>query len=127
MKVGDKMYRYNDIWVQSGICDRVAVHLEKYYIVKLTPEGYWISRRGHVHSIMSLFILADARKKFAYETKREALHSLVMRKARQIKIVTAQLKKATYALAEAERMADEESKRQETEVEQQIPGEDQKG
>lgn len=76
--------------------ERVAIHLVAYAIHYATPEGHvlwdWSGARRR-------FVNATARKLYAYTTVDDALESFVRRKQRQIKILSAQLRRAEKALA----------------------------
>lgn len=71
----------------------------KYYVVKKTPKGAWVTRwpnesfQGSRH-----FILTSARKRFACPTKREAIASFYARKAKQKRILHSKLRRIHTAI-----------------------------
>lgn len=107
------LYRYDEILYSFGLDQfddpipgyRMELGLTEYEIVKRTPKGAWIR-----YPLFSLyedekkFVLLTARKKFACETKEEALKSFAARKNRQIAILEAKLKVAKEALQRANHM-----------------------
>jgi len=111
-------YRANSKLVFTEVCFGIqaAVHFEKYSVEKKTPKGVWIRRMyesGGTHKEGTAFLGAarhfvrnEARKKFAYPTKKEALLCYKMRTGRYIQILEARLQhaKAGYEAAIEERM-----------------------
>jgi hypothetical protein len=75
----------------------LRIHLSEYRIIKRTPKGAWIELFPSFGEERK-FVLLTARKKFACETKEEALESFLARKTRQIRILEAQLTKARACL-----------------------------
>lgn len=73
-------------------------------VVSCTPKGWWVINSGSRR-----FVLADARKKYACTTEKEAIKSFAARKRRQIKIINAQLKVAKQFLDLAEVAAEDTS------------------
>jgi len=65
-------------------------------VVKETPRGVWVNDYGHMR-----FVLAAARKRFAWPTEREALESFIARKKTQRRILETQLARTDTALERA--------------------------
>ncbi len=57
------------------------VEIERYFVVRKTPRGCWVA--AYKHAPMH-FIRDGAKKRFAWQTKLEALESLVARKEAEI-------------------------------------------
>ena len=101
------LYRFEDHRVSVGydeindcsIGSRAEVTLRAYKIIKRTPKGAWIQ-----DFCRKRFVRLTARKKFACETREEALESFRARKRRQIRILQEQIGHARSALSRAERM-----------------------
>lgn len=87
MNVDDKMYRYVDTiaLLEEHYDDAIwSVHeptCEVYRVVRLTPRGCWVSIG---YGCGERFIKNDARRKFAYPTKAEAIDSYMLRKDWQL-------------------------------------------
>lgn len=106
------LYRYVDRVFSRGVNEfddplpgyTLRVELREYQIVKRTPSGAWIYVGYSFPIPLPLdgrdkrFIRLTARKKFACETKEEAMESFRARKVRQIEILRARLRKAEDAL-----------------------------
>jgi hypothetical protein len=88
--IGDQFYRYLD--TNHGII------LDNYTVVGVTTCGVWLDVFG-----VRKFVLLSASKRYAAPTIEEAQVSFCFRKRRQIKLLTAQLTRATNALAAAQR------------------------
>lgn len=75
-------YRYVDdrVWVSYDKPDVKTFRLLTIPIVKETPKGYWVQQ----YFGKKRFCLNDARKKWAYRTKEDALQSYIIRKKREI-------------------------------------------
>lgn len=73
---------------------RTEVSTSKFPVVKTTAKGVWIDFYG-----TRKFINLSSRKKFACETKEQAMESFKARKASQIKILSAQLEQAKKQLS----------------------------
>lgn len=86
-----KFYRY---------VDRYGQHIDEqvYYLVKETPCGWWIRHSWDYREEYKKWIKKKAYRKFACETKEEALESFKARKNRQIWILERQLQDAKRAL-----------------------------
>jgi len=80
--------------------NRIQLYYEKFLILKETPCGGWIDYYG-----TRKFVNLEYRKKFAARTKEEALIGFIARKNRQVKILSAQLNRAKYALSQGEAVA----------------------
>jgi hypothetical protein len=92
-----KFYRYQDIFYESG----PKIDLLEYKLIRKTPKGWWIIRDWGTFSWndgLESWVSATARKRLAYPTKKEALHSYKMRKMRQIGIYKARLEDAEILL-----------------------------
>lgn len=103
------LYRYIDIRVAdfSYFDDdyhgyHVELRLEKYRILKRTPQGAWIDMPWIRQE--RKFVLLTAYKQFACEGTTLALRSFIARKKRQIGIYGRRKADAQQALAHAERM-----------------------
>ena len=104
-----KLYRYED--VSYGILNEweevagnyVKVEERNYEVIKETPCGYWIQLYSFSFD-QKKWVSGNAKKRFAYPTKIEAMTSFKARKNSQIKILESQLKKAKQALDLAEGM-----------------------
>jgi len=78
---------------------RGSVRIDKYYVVKKTPNGCWVTLGlcCPVH-----FVRTGARKRFAWPTEREALESLVARMRNYVGHCERRLKEAKAKLSAAE-------------------------
>lgn len=94
------MYRVEVRWVGSwdDVNERVThswpkLHVAAYPVAKVTPKGKWITvgYSSGRRTSDKRFILNEAFKRFAHETKEAALEAFQARKQRQIKILEAQL------------------------------------
>lgn len=101
------LYRYEEVKYSRG-CDAfdnpypgydLKVSLWEHKILRRTPKGVWIDDFS-----TEKFVLLSARKKFACETKEDALESFKRRKQKQIRILESQLEGARLALRIAENM-----------------------
>jgi hypothetical protein len=68
--------------------DHCSLFFNSHRVVKTTPRGEWVDVYGE-----RKFVLNDSMKRYAYSTKKEALESFIRRKAKQARILSAQLKK----------------------------------
>lgn len=71
--------------------NRGRVSLEKFYLVKQTPAGYWIKHQYAWSGDKDKWISNNSAKCLAYPTKKEAMQNFIARKNRQIKILKARL------------------------------------
>jgi hypothetical protein len=113
-----QFYRYTD-WYSVSEMGVVKAYIEEtvYYGVRQTPCGWWVSQ-DHEYDDQRYkdqeakfehwnplypkrWVSSSARKRLCYPTRREALHSFIWRKARQIGILRNQLKAAEMAHKEA--------------------------
>lgn len=109
VKVGDKVYRYDQRFYSVTIdAEREqygstqTIEESVYEVIKITPKGYWVIPKfyGIQCDIKEKrFILASARKKLAYESKYLAQIEFIQRKRRQIKILQKQICRAESAIA----------------------------
>jgi len=99
-------YRFVETIRFTGVADtelftssdsHVCLDMLSYPVLRHTQKCVWI-RCG----LQDKFVLDTARKAFAYPTYALALESFKARKARQVKLLEAQLKKARGALKLAE-------------------------
>jgi len=103
-----KLYRFED--VSYGILNEweevsgsyVRVEERTYDVLKETPKGYWINLWSFEYE--KKWVSKEAKKRFAYPTREEAMTNFKARKGRQIQILESQLKKAKEALNIAEGM-----------------------
>jgi len=99
----DKLYRYENLYADGT----TRVELREFNVVKRTAKGYWIQL--WVFSFDDKKWVSDnARKRFAYPTKKEALFNFVKRKDAQIRILKSRLKLAELASDKARLMYKEE-------------------
>lgn len=108
MQVGDKMYRYFD-----AVCteddeflatfgDSAELQITEYVVRKVTNCGVWINQGCYAWGKLR-FVNLGCIKTYAHPTKEEAFNSFVIRKRRQVKILTAQLERAKFNLELAEK------------------------
>lgn len=106
-------YRYEDVqyaapldeWENPVGPGRVAVELRTYRVARHTPKGAWLYHHFYFGSSPAEFNRRDCRfvritdgKMFAHPTREGALASFIARKTRQMKILSAQLRRAALAL-----------------------------
>lgn len=115
MKVGDKLYRYKNEQDHNNI---TRVKLEEFVVIDLTPEGYWFLNTFHNFrpdnaSEERLRIYKkkwakwgrfNAKRSYAYPTKKEALESFRIRKVHQISYCKRDIRNATSSLRLIEEM-----------------------
>ena len=99
-----KLYRYHEDDIGEGYGPRIRVRLYAFNVVRTTPKGYWISIP---YSFKLKWVSSEAKKRFAYPTKEEALQSFRARKRRQVAILSYQLERAKMALNVSEGDIDE--------------------
>lgn len=100
--LGQRLYRANvdAHWWDEPLSRRVTgVRYTSYTVVDVTPKGGWvIEGRWGTDAPPTWnkrrFVLFDARKKWAYPTKKEALESLRIRTMRRVEHLERQLKEA---------------------------------
>ena len=85
-----KYYRVEDVRTTGG----PQVYLREFDVVKTTEKGVWIESYG-----WRRFVLTGAHRRYACATIDDAIESFKARKARQRKILTAQLTHVERALA----------------------------
>lgn len=96
-----QVYASNDGWGPST----VQIQLMKFYLVKETPKGYWISYEGGVAYLKNdKWVSKTSRKRFAYPTKEEALRAFIMRTERRQLILETQLSDCKRAIHLAKTM-----------------------
>jgi hypothetical protein len=118
----NKLYRYEDVHYSAGVDEydnplpggSVCVELREYPIIKRTPKGVWISECWTWSATIPFpgqetrqdrgerFVLLSARKRFAAETKEQALEDYKARKRAQIRILKARVQAAECALRAAD-------------------------
>lgn len=76
--------------------------LIEYNLISETPKGYWIGSFGYKEK----WIPKISRKRFAYPTKKEALHNFVKRTEKRIKILDFQLSSCIIGLSLAKSKKD---------------------
>ena len=74
-----ELYRYKDL---VNFFDELRPELVTYYIIRTTPCGFWIARKGKEYWVSNY-----SRRRFAYPTKEEAMASYKARKKSQYKIL----------------------------------------
>ncbi len=99
----DVLYRYYerkvgvlDHYGEDIIDSYLKLSLDKYPVLKRTPKGAWIRHYGPFSS--RKFVLLTARRKFACDTKADALESFIARKESHIRHLRARLTTAEKAL-----------------------------
>jgi len=89
------LYRYED-------SDDVYPILSKYFVLRETPEGYWIKKIIHepTNTDMEIFLSTTkkwmskrSQKRFAFETEGQAMYSYFRRKKEQQRIIEGQYNK----------------------------------
>ena len=90
-----KMILYRAETMINHMTGKICVY--ELTVSKETPEGYWIHDGEK-------WVSKTATRRYAYPTRKEAIHSFLHRKRRQVQITKASLKKAEefYDLAHAE-------------------------
>jgi hypothetical protein len=68
-------------------------------VIRETPRGVWVQLP---HSSTTRFVLADARKRYAWPTKEEAIDSFLARKRRQIRVLNGQIQRVRLQREAAE-------------------------
>lgn len=96
----DQLYRYHDMRYEEG---RVNVYLRTFPVVRTTRCGVWIQCASYDLK-GDKFVLSNARKRFAYPTKKEALAAFIARKRSQYGILMGQAEWARAALTAAQKM-----------------------
>ncbi len=107
MKIKEIYYRYDsrfyvtlcsdeDISVSDFLGSSCEVGCEEYEVFKRTAKGVWI--RDKYGCGYKKFVLNQARKRFAYPTKKQALESFIKRKKSQLKHLERGLRDTNYAL-----------------------------
>lgn len=89
--------------------DGTKLYLQKFYAIKETPKGVWLAYNA-TNIEPFRFMLVGTFKQFAHENFEDALNSFKRRKARQHKILKAQLKNVEAARYQAELRAIENIK-----------------
>ncbi len=116
------LYRYQDVRYAAPLDEfdnpcrlggTVEVELSYFAIEKRTPKGAWVRLCFYNKQTRQLsdwrcterrFVLLTAHKKFACETKAEAMTSFLARKKRQLQILKSQVCDVERAIDKAERM-----------------------
>jgi hypothetical protein len=95
------LYRYEsrlDCDYEGGPI-KAYIWLKKCPIISLTPKGVWIECWNHGKE--KKYVCLTARKKYACETKEQALESFIARKERQILLLKYTLEHVEDALKKA--------------------------
>lgn len=89
-----KFYRYDTTYYADG----PELRLSEFNLYSETPKGYWIGW-GHPEGLHSdkRWVSKTGKKRYAYPTKAEALHSFIYRKKREIKILKARLEGSEWS------------------------------
>lgn len=90
-----KLYRYNDNNYREHLYDVKNIILVEYDVIKLTPKGFKINHNGKEKFVLK----GNNGKRFAYESKKSALESYIIRKSRQILHAKMSIEKANYFLS----------------------------
>lgn len=101
-RLGLTYYRYESQIFNYG----VHIVCYEYKVIKETPKGVWIANEYYDGDTWcwKKFILNNAKKQWACDSKAKALYSFIRRKERQISILTQQLDTAKQAAAKARDM-----------------------
>lgn len=103
-------YRYHAFRESTGIFDsewsescgyHIRLSCFEYRVIKHTPKGVWLQQPYRPDK---KFVLKDAKKRFVYPTKREALISYIARQKRRLLILRSQIKDSEMGLSVADRM-----------------------
>jgi len=98
-----KMYRYEDnLYTSVSGVTCVDIHLLEFNVIKTTPRGVWITMGDN--SNWKEYIGLFSRRKYAYESEKDALNSYVNRKESQVRKFTNQLTYAKEALDKGNKM-----------------------
>jgi hypothetical protein len=101
---GEYWYRYvafrESSWSESCGYD-IRLDCFEYRVIRHTPKGVWLCQP---YCMGKKFVLKDARKRFAYPTKREALISYIARQKRRLLILKGQIEDSEMGLRVADRM-----------------------
>lgn len=93
-------YRY-ETWHMDFANSIVDIEPDTYVVLSTTPKGVWViypyCKAG------KKFILNNAKKKFAYPTKDEALYAFYRRKLKQKRILECTLEICDYIINELEK------------------------
>lgn len=90
-----KLYRYEDV----NYGGRTRIMEREFDVIKETNCGYWIE---YYNKDGKKWISSQARKRYAYPERENAMVNFKARKHRQIQIVGAQLQQAKDALQNAD-------------------------
>ena len=103
------LFRYVDVKLESGYAGTpiVSVRLNRYPVIKETPEGWWIYRNWWFRT-GKRWVSKTARGAWAKDTEEKALTGYIARKARQISILEWQLEHAQEAWKIAREMRDKD-------------------
>ena len=101
------LYRYEDVLYSSGLDEfdnpvgspTVKVELREYPIIKKTPKGTKIDIIGKYRIVRD-----NARNQFACKTIVEAKKSFILRKKRQLEILTERAKYVKIAIEKAKNL-----------------------
>ena len=108
------LYRYHNY--------RDTAFVEKFYVVRETPCGYWI-RSVDEWDEKERWVSNSTRKRFAYPTEKEALKGFIARKKRQLEFLESNIRCAKLAKTDGENklkeIEDVESKVQENQEQPQ--------
>lgn len=102
MAIGDIYYRYDS----KNYTNSIDIVCTEFKVIKETAKGVWIAHTFYdgVTFTWKKFILNGSKKKWACADKRSALHSFIMRKYCQIRILNNQIDQAHKALLKAEQL-----------------------
>jgi hypothetical protein len=79
------------------------LYLSTYVVYKETPKGYWIKLKGFSNfDSKGKWIPKEAKKRFAYPTKKEALNAFVSRTKSRVKILNRTIDCCNIAIIKAE-------------------------
>lgn len=96
-----QFYRYEEMMEEDSLSPP-KLHCYQYSVEKETRCGYWIMPQVGFHGIKRRWVSKEARKRYAYPSKNEALKGLIARKRRQKVICEYQIDLAIATIAVAE-------------------------
>ena len=88
------IYRYEDSFTTAGM----DISIREFFVLSETPKGKWIQS---TNGLYRRWMKNNTKRKYAHETKKQAIESYIHRKNRQIQILESQLNKAKIALNKA--------------------------
>ena len=101
------LYRYERDDAPYYSCDPYIVFLKEFEVTKETPKGFWVNDDyGKKKFVLSS---ENSRKRFAYETKEQALANFIARTEKSIKFTKLRLTDSLGFLEAAKKINTEDS------------------